>query len=92
MAKDKRYRTIKFLLENGHISTLNEIFESIPKSVVAKDLGFNNMRMAKLIRDVDRYIVKDLFKLAALIEVEETVIMNLLLAQYFTDKRIKKKK
>lgn len=92
MAKDRRYNTVKNLISGNYIKTFSEIFDTVPKSVVAKDLGFNNERISGLITDVDRFIVKDLFKLAALIEVEEIEIMKLICNQHAIEKKLKKKK
>jgi hypothetical protein len=92
MAKDRRYNTVKNLILGGYIKTFSEIFDTIPKSVVAHDLGFNYVRMNNLIRDVERIIIKDLFKLASLIEIDEMDIMRLVYNQYSFDKKNKRKK
>lgn len=92
MAKDRRYSTVKNLISGNYIKTFREIFDTVPKSVVAKDLGFNSERINRLMNEVDRFIVKDLFKLASLIEVDEIEIMKLICNQYTTDKKGKRKK
>lgn len=92
MAKDKRYSTCKKLISGGYIETFREIFDTVPKSVVAQDLGINGVRMNKLMANVDRFITKDLFKLATLIEVSELEVMKLICNQYNADKKTKRKK
>lgn len=92
MAKDRRYITVKNLISGGYITTFREIFDTIPKSVIAADLGFNNTRMNKLLDNIDRFIVRDLFKIASLIEVEEILIMRLICNEYVTEKKSKRKK
>lgn len=89
MPKDKRYNTVKNLIAGGYIKTFVEIFDTLPKSVIAADLGFNNERINKLLVNVDRFIVKDLFKLASLIEADEMEIMKLICNQHVADKRRK---
>jgi hypothetical protein len=92
MPKDRRYITVKNLISAGYIKTFREIFDTVPKSVIAADLGFNNDRINNLMANVDRFIVKDLFSLASLIEVEEIEIMKLICNQHVADKKGKRKK
>lgn len=45
MQKDRRYTTVKILIERGYITKFDEIFEHIPISIVAKDYGSNYVRL-----------------------------------------------
>jgi hypothetical protein len=92
MSKDRRYTTVKNLISGGYIKTFREIFDTLPKSVVARDLGMNNVRFSKLIQNVDQFVLKDLFRFAAYLEIEEMVLFNLVFQQYHLDKKTKKKK
>lgn len=92
MAKDRRYNTVKNLISGGFIKSLNEIYDTIPKSVIAEDLGFNSTRINNLIAHVDRFIAKDLFKLAELIGVDEIEIMKLVCNQNAIDKKARRRK
>lgn len=92
MAKDRRYNTVKNLITGGYIKTFIEIFDTIPKSVVAHDLGFNSVRMTNLMNNVDRFILKDVIKLASLIEVDAMEILKLIYSQYVLDSKNKRKK
>ncbi|TXJ23509.1 MAG: hypothetical protein E6Q24_17500 [Chitinophagaceae bacterium] len=92
MVKDKRYTNVKNLISGGHIKNFKDLFDVIPKTVVAHDLGINNVRFTELMEDVGRYFVKDLFKLAELIEVPEIEVMKLICNQYSTDKKAKRKR
>ncbi|AXY76672.1 hypothetical protein D3H65_22930 [Paraflavitalea soli] len=80
--KDRRYLTVKRLIEAGHITVFKEIFDTIPPSRVAKDLGFNYLRLVKLTDQVDGWILKDVYELAKLIDVEGKVITDLIHNQY----------
>jgi hypothetical protein len=91
MAKDRRYNTVKNLIVGGYIKNFIEIFDTLPKSVVAHDLGFNNVRMTNLINNVDRFMMKDLLKLASLIEVDGMEIIRLVYNQYVLDNKKRKK-
>ena len=91
MAKDRRYKTINQLISAGQLKTLIEIFDTLPKSVVAKDLGISLDRFTKMINDVERFGVRNLFRIAALIEVDEILILNLVYHQFQADKKNKRK-
>jgi hypothetical protein len=91
MAKDKRYTTVKNLISGGYIKSFQEIFDTIPKSVVYKDLGINNVRFNNLLNNVDQFILKDLFRIAALIEIDEKAILDLVYIQYSQGKKARKK-
>jgi len=92
MPKDKRYISVKNLISGGYVKTLAEIFDTIPKSVVAKDLGISLDRFTIMINDVERFNVRKLFRMAQLIEVDEIMILNLIYQQYQIDKKSKKKR
>ena len=92
MTKDKRYTIVKNQIEGGYLKGFREIFDIIPKTVVAKDLKIHNIRFSNLINDVSRFELIDLYKLAGLLEIEEKLMLDLVHSQYLSDKRIKRKK
>lgn len=92
MAKDKRYNTVRNLILGGYLKTFNEIFDTLPKSIVAKDLGLNSTRINRVIENIGRFFVDDLFKLAVLLDVPEIKIMELICNQHAADKKGRKKK
>ena len=91
MAKDKRYTTVKNLISGGFINSFPEIFDTIPKSVVYKDLGMNSTRFTSLLNNVDLFILKDIFRIANLIEIDEKIILDLIYAHYTQTRKAKKK-
>ena len=91
MAKDKRYNTVKNLIESGYIKSFSGILENIPKTIVAHDLGMHHQTFEKLIHYPERIAFKDAFRIASLIGVEDMVIINLIY-QYVLDKKLKRKK
>jgi hypothetical protein len=91
MAKDRRYAAVKNLITTGYIKSFRDIFDIIPKSVVARDLGMNNVRFTALMANVDKFLLKDIFLIASFIEVDEDIMMGLILQQYILDKKTKKK-
>lgn len=89
MTKDKRYKTINHLITGGHIKTLIEIFDTLPKSVLAKDLGISLDRFTKMINDVERFSVRNLVRIANLIEVDELKIFTLIHNQIIENRKKK---
>jgi len=85
--RHKGYLRVNQLVTAGYIKTFREIFDTLPKTVVARDLGMNNTRFSKLIMDVDNFILKDLFTFASHLDLDKKVILELLLEQYHRDKK-----
>jgi|ADGO01.1.fsa_nt_gi hypothetical protein len=77
MVKDKRYQTVKLLIESGHITEFKQIFEHIPKSIVANDLGTNYTRLSKLIKHTEHIPLKDLITLSRFFGVDGRVMVDL---------------
>lgn len=92
MAKDKRYKTVKHLIESGHIHEFREIFDTIPKTIVATDMGTNYKRLLRLVENVDQFKVGDLYSLAGMFEVDRLAIMKLVVKQSDNEAGKRKKK
>lgn len=92
MVKDKRYINAKNLILGGHIKTFRELFDAVPKTVIAQDLGINNVRFNDIMNDVGRFFIKDMFKLAELMDIPEIEIMKLICNQHVADKKGRRKK
>ena len=82
MAKDRRYITIKNLIDAGYIKNFMEIFDTLPKSVVARDLGMNNRRFTRLMNNVGQFSIIELLIFASLLEVDKIVFLKLVLQQH----------
>ena len=83
----KGYTTVNQLVSAGYITAFREIFDRLPKSVVARDLGMNNTRFTKLINAVDEFVIKDLFLFACKLGLDERTILDLVLKQHLLDKK-----
>lgn len=90
MTKDRRYTTVKNLISGGYIKCFREIFDTLPKSVVYKDLGMNNEHFTDLMYNVERFIVQDLFRIADLIETDKKNILDIAYRQYIEDNKLRK--
>jgi hypothetical protein len=89
MAQDKRYFTVRILIEGGHVTGFSQIFEHIPISVVAIDFGSNYVRFKRLVENPSRLKLKDIFILAHLFEIQEMTMITLIANQLLKDKRKK---
>jgi plasmid maintenance system antidote protein VapI len=85
MPKDKRFKTIKILIETGNITSFPEIFEHISESVVAKSLGTNYVRMLQLINSGKGFRFDDVLRLAKLCDVEPRILFNLIVEHYLNN-------
>jgi len=92
MAKDKRYGVIKTLIVAGHITRFEQIFDVLPKTIMAQDLGMHHQTFDKLLKDPERFTYKLAFWMATLIEIEKKVVVDLIYTQCIENKKIKKKK
>jgi hypothetical protein len=78
------------IITGGYMHSFGEIFDIVPKSVVARDLGINNMRFSKLINQPALFSLKDTFRFAALLEVDDMVLISLIYSQIQANKKSKK--
>jgi hypothetical protein len=80
MSHDKRYITVRILIEGGHITGFAEMFEHIPLSVVALDLGSNYVRFKRLVGNPSRLKLTDIFILAHLFGITEMSMIALIIS------------
>lgn len=92
LAKDKRYELIVPMVSAGRIHFFRDLFYFIPKTIVARDLGINNVRFTRLIDEVQDFALADLFRLAALLEMEPLSLLRLVVDQHVADKKAKRPK
>lgn len=81
MAKDKRYKTVYFLIQAGHIKFFGEIFETIPVSRVAIDFGSNYVRFKRKLKKPSSFKIRDIEILARLFEIDLEIMLKLLLLE-----------
>lgn len=79
MEKDKRYTTVKVLIETGTIKSFPEIFETIPKTVVASDLRVNYTHLTKRLNNSEEFTLKELATLADLIGIDSLILIGMVL-------------
>jgi hypothetical protein len=75
--KDKRFSIAAKLIRTNEIKTFSEIIDIVPKTVVAKELGINPERFNRLLATIDLFVIKDLVKLAEVLEVDTIAVLHL---------------
>lgn len=86
--KHPAYQTVRVLIEAGHITTFEQIFEHLPKTVAARDLGANYRSFALRVKRPLMLRNAEQFALAHRIGIDRLRIVALVLAQL--DKGLKK--
>ncbi|OQP52604.1 hypothetical protein A4H97_25105 [Niastella yeongjuensis] len=86
---DKRYESIKFMIETGHITEFRQIFNYMPKSPLGKYLHTNNPRITRLTSEVDDLTVQEIVSISSFFDVDYMKIIHLVFAQYIKDRKIK---
>jgi hypothetical protein len=89
MPTDTRYKTVKILIEGGHITTFAEIFNHIPKSTVIADFGGHYSTFNRMVSDPSNLKMKEIFTLARLFEVDDRIMVDLVFNHI---KKVRKKK
>ena len=89
--KDPRYTTIRNLISGGYLKLFREMFPTVPISIMAKDLGMNYNRFQGLTENVKNLKLNDIFRIAALIGIEENMVLDMVWSQYVADKASEKK-
>ena len=92
MNKDRRYATVKILIQGGHVKNFHDILDVIPASIVYKDLGINYSRFKKLINNTKLFTIEELVILASFCDLEGKTLIDLAYQQYIEDKKLKRKK
>lgn len=83
--RDKRFDSIKVMIETGHITEFKQIFYYIPKSLIGKHLRTNNPRMSRLVLKVDELTVQEIISISNLFNVDYTKLTGIVFKQYFND-------
>ena len=88
--RDRRYDVISTLFKDGKIRTFKDIFEFVPKTVVATNMGKKVDRFTRLMNRVEKFTLEDLFQIGKLCDLEEPQMIQLVMKEYFTQKKGKK--
>lgn len=81
--QDGRYAAVKVFVENGTITTFEEIFPTyFPKTKLADELGIHSERMDDFKSRVDIIKVETIDKIADVFELDPGLVFKIVHAQY----------
>lgn len=92
MGGDQRYTTIKVLIQSGHIKSIRDIFQFIPKTIVYKDLGVNFNRFNRAIIDPSKFTLAELRTLGEFFGVETRTMIDMAYEQMLTVSKTRRRK
>lgn len=75
---EARSKTVKILIEGGHVTEFAQIFDHIAKTAVAEDLGIHFNRMKRLIANVNDIKVNDIYLFGGYFDVDPGLIFALI--------------
>jgi len=78
MPKDARYRTAQKLFLANQIKSLRDLFDIVDKTPLARDMHTAPARLSKLINNPALFTFDDCYKIAALLEVDDDKIIDLI--------------
>lgn len=91
MTKDSRYKAIKAMLEADNFKSFKDLFEIIPRSVVAADLGIHYNRFVQRINNPEDFSLREIIMFSGLIGTNPSALFNLALKDVeLRKKRIKR--
>jgi len=76
--KDRRYSALKSYIDSGAAKGFTEIFDIVPKSVIVRDSGINYQRLTAKINSPEKFSVKDIRTIAALIGIDSRKLYDLI--------------
>jgi len=82
MSKDPRYNAVRKLIESNSITEFHEIFDVLPKTVLAHDLAKNPGRMTDLVNKAEDLKFRNIYQISNLIGVNYGAICTLIANQY----------
>gem|GEM_PF-1542559 len=74
------------MIQAGHITEFSQIFDHIPRSVVANDLGTNYNRLARLITHTEQFTLEELVTLSQFFEIDSKIMVDLAFNQLIRKK------
>ncbi|RAJ87496.1 hypothetical protein CLV59_101247 [Chitinophaga dinghuensis] len=76
--KDRRYKVVKSFFEKDSIDQILNVFDVLPISTVAKDMGVNYSTLYRKIQNPRTFTIGDILDIAALIEIEPELLLKLI--------------
>jgi hypothetical protein len=85
-SRDKKYELVGVMHKAGYITSIEEIFNYIPRLVVAPDLGMKRQRLGRLIKKVETFELKELLSIGAFCNLSIDEVLELTITSYNNQK------
>ena len=82
MGNEQQYKDLKLRINAGDATEFREIFDTVPKTAVGKQLSKNPGTMDNLMDNPEKVTAKDIYRISQLIKVAPAVILQMILTQY----------
>jgi len=89
--RDDRYEYVRTMFNQGEITSFEQIFDYIPRYIVAADLKTKRQRLGKLINQIEKFSIKELITIGRLCHLSTNEIFSLVAAAYANQANKKKK-
>jgi hypothetical protein len=90
--RDKKTEKIKSLMEKGEFKTLQEVFDMMAPTPVARYIGSNTTRFNLRLKHPDKFKLKEIYAIAAYFSVDEDLVLALVHNLYKENKGKKRGK
>ncbi|TDX02197.1 hypothetical protein [Dinghuibacter silviterrae] len=67
--KDRRYKFVASLWRTGEMKTFYDIFDIVPRSTVAADLGINYERFTRKVFEPEGFSFREIYRLSFLLDI-----------------------
>jgi hypothetical protein len=91
MVTDKRYTVVKKLILANALGSFSEIFDTLPKTVLARDLGMHHQTLTGYLANPLNFSFENAFDIADLIGVDPLAIVTLIGKEIIAGKKGKKR-
>ena len=78
MATDPRFEAAKALIETGKLLKFNDLFEIIPKSVMAEEMGHSYSSFASKLENPRRWTLGNIADMATILNIPADELANVL--------------
>ena len=92
MAQERQYKIGKSLILDGTIKTIDDLFEYVPKTNVAKDLKMHFNTLQSRIDQPGTFNIELLTDIAELMGVDPMKVISMAYSQYCETRKVKKRK
>ncbi len=80
------------MIETGNISSFEDMFNVIPRSIVATDLGVNYNRFLDKLKNLQDFTFREIVTLSTFINVDNEKLVSIVLTDINKKKIVKRKK